>query len=160
MRISILAVGADKAAPETTLCDEYLRRVQRQGRAIGITAVRSESFAESRRNTNTGRKSQEAERLLAAIRTGSRIIVLSERGKQHTSEGFATFIRRSLDDGMAETSFLIGGPDGHDRALEERADMLLSLGQMTWPHRLARVMIAEQIYRAVTILTNHPYHRS
>lgn len=159
MRISILAVGQDKAAPETTLCDEYLRRVQRQGRAIGVTAIRTENFAESRRNKNTGRKSQEAERLMAAVQTGSRIIVLSERGKQQTSEDFAAFLRRSLDDGTSEASFLIGGPDGHDRALEDRADLLLSLGKMTWPHRLARVMLAEQIYRAVTILTNHPYHR-
>lgn len=160
MRISILAVGQEKAAPETTLCDEYLRRIKRQGGAVGVTAVRSEYFAESRRATNTERKSQESERLAGAVKAGSRIVALSERGKQHTSEDFAAFIRRTLDDGVADASFLIGGPDGHDPALEQRADLLLSLGRMTWPHRLARVMLVEQIYRAVTILTNHPYHRA
>lgn len=160
MRISILAVGHDKAAPETTLCDGYLRRVERQGRTIGVTAVRTENLGESKRDTVAGRTAQEAERLMAGVRPGSRIIVLSERGTQHTSAAFAALLRRFLDDGETELSFLIGGPDGHDTTLEARADLLMSLGKMTWPHRLARVMLAEQIYRAVTILTNHPYHRA
>ena len=88
------------------------------------------------------------------------VIALDERGKNMTSEAFAGELGRLLDNGTREVAFLIGGPDGHAAAVQGRAGLVVSLGKMTWPHRLARVMLAEQIYRSVTILVNHPYHRN
>ena len=85
---------------------------------------------------------------------------MSERGTQLTSEAFAERLRGFQEQGDSDVCFLIGGPDGHAESLERDADLLLSLGTMTWPHRLARVMVLEQIYRAVTIIANHPYHRA
>lgn len=159
MRISILAVGQDKAGPETELAGDYAGRIERTGRSVGITAVRSDTFAESRHKTSPERKRQESERLTEALDPRSKVVVLSERGRQFSSAEFASFLGRHLDDGTPELSFLIGGADGHAEELEQRADHRIALGAMTWPHRLVRVMICEQIYRAVTILTNHPYHR-
>ncbi len=160
MRISIHAIGQDKSGPETTLAEDYARRVERLGRNIGIAGVAMNGFAESKRKNPTERKMQEAERLLASLDTRAKSVALSERGRQFTSTGFADWLRGERDNASAEVCFLIGGPDGHDRSLEDRAGMLLSLGDMTWPHRLVRAMLTEQIYRSVTILANHPYHRA
>ena len=87
------------------------------------------------------------------------VIMLDETGKQMTSRGFARQISDWQDKGMAQASFVIGGADGLTDALRARADVTLSLGQMTWPHMLARALLCEQIWRAISILTNHPYHR-
>lgn len=86
-------------------------------------------------------------------------VVLDERGRTLASEAFAELLRRHLDDGTGDMAFLIGGPDGHAPDIRENAGLLLSFGAMTWPHRLVRVMLFEQIYRAVTIIAGHPYHR-
>ena len=160
MRISILAVGHTKAAPEQTLCDDYLRRLQHQGRGIGITDAICKTLPEAKRGSAAQRKTDESDRLIAQVPVKARRIVLSERGKQLSSEAFADHIRRMLEEGAGELCFLIGGPDGHAETLERDADLLLSLGAMTWPHRLVRAMLLEQIYRAVTIIANHPYHRA
>jgi 23S rRNA (pseudouridine1915-N3)-methyltransferase len=85
--------------------------------------------------------------------------VLDERGKALSSAQFADFLKGHAERGTGDLAFLIGGPDGHAQSAREQAQLVLSLGTMTWPHRLVRVMLAEQIYRAVTILVNHPYHR-
>jgi 23S rRNA (pseudouridine1915-N3)-methyltransferase len=88
------------------------------------------------------------------------MISLDERGTELTSTAFAAELRRFIDRGAAELAFLIGGPDGHADEIKKHAALQLSLGKMTWPHRLVRPMLAEQIYRSVTILLNHPYHRA
>ena len=102
---------------------------------------------------------EEAESLASALPPKAFTVVLDERGKPIGSAGFADLLRRHLERGTADLAFLIGGPDGHAPSTREAAGLVLSLGPMTWPHRLVRVMLAEQIYRAVTILVNHPYHR-
>ena len=160
MRLSILAIGQSKPAPEQTLCDDYLRRLQHQGRGIGITDAACKTLPEAKRGTAAQRKSDESDRLAAQVPAKARRIVLSERGKQLASEAFADHISRMMEEGAGDLCFLIGGPDGHAETLERDADLLLSLGAMTWPHRLVRVMLLEQIYRAVTIIANHPYHRA
>jgi 23S rRNA (pseudouridine1915-N3)-methyltransferase len=87
-------------------------------------------------------------------------LVLDERGKSLTSAGFSQLLQRHLDQGTQDLAFLIGGPDGHGAEIRKSAGQLISLSEMTWPHRLVRIMLLEQIYRAVTIMVNHPYHRS
>lgn len=86
-------------------------------------------------------------------------IVLDERGDALSSRGLADRLERWRDQGVPEAHFLIGAADGHDEAIRNSADLLISFGPATWPHLLARVMLAEQLYRATSILANHPYHR-
>ena len=102
---------------------------------------------------------EEARLIATALPPKAYSIVLDERGKPLASAPFAQLLQRHLDSGTPELAFVIGGPDGHAPETRGRAGLLLSLGAMTWPHRLARVMLFEQIYRAVTIMVNHPYHR-
>jgi len=160
MRISILAIGQDRSGPEAELCDGYLDRAARQGRQIGLTGARIRCYGESKLKRASDRKADESGRLLGAAGERARLVALSERGAQLSSRELAQWLARELRDGTGEVAFLIGGPDGHDETLEDEVHMKLSLGVMTWPHRLVRVMLAEQVYRSVTILTKHPYHRA
>jgi 23S rRNA (pseudouridine1915-N3)-methyltransferase len=159
MRISILAVGRLKAGPEKTLAEDYLTRLKGSGPKAGVSRIAISDFAESRAQTADQRQSEEARMLWGAVPPKAFTIILDERGKPIASEAFAGLLRRHIDAGTPELAFLIGGPDGHAPETRERAPMLLCFGPMTWPHRLARVMLCEQIYRAVTIMVNHPYHR-
>lgn len=90
----------------------------------------------------------------------ARDVLLDERASPMTSEAFAQLLGRWRDDGVREVRFLIGAADGHGKAARERADLLLGFGAMTWPHLLVRAMLAEQLWRATSILAGHPYHRS
>lgn len=159
MKLAILAIGRLKAGPELELFDDYAKRARGLGRSCGITEITARDFAESKLPDAPGRMAAEAALLAEAVPPSSFTIVLDERGKPLSSDQFAGIFRRHLDQGTQSLACLIGGPDGHGPELREKAGLLLSLGSMTWPHRLARVMLAEQIYRAVTILVKHPYHR-
>ena len=92
--------------------------------------------------------------------TPSRTVALDERGKQLTSSEFAAILGRWRDDGVRETRFLIGAADGHRQEARDKADVLLGFGARTWPHLMVRAMLAEQLWRATSILAGHPYHRS
>ena len=155
MRLQVLAIGKLKAGPEKTIADEYQLRLEGLGRKAGITKFTVNDYAESQAQTAAQRMDDES-KLLA---TKASTIVLDERGKALSSEDFAKLLQRHLDQGTQDLAFLVGGPDGHTPNTRQNADQLLSFGPMTWPHRLVRVMLFEQIYRAVTILVNHPYHR-
>lgn len=147
----MLAVGKLKAGPEKLLADEYLARAEGLGRKAGISKITVADIGESL-------GAAEESRFFAGAKGFT--IVLDERGKSLTSPAFAEVLRKHLDGATPEVSFLIGGPDGHAATMREKAGLVLSMGAMTWPHRLARVLLFEQIYRAVTILVNHPYHRA
>jgi 23S rRNA (pseudouridine1915-N3)-methyltransferase len=159
LKLHILAIGRFKAGPEKLLVDDYRQRAEGTGRACGITALSVHEFAESRAATAAGRLAEEATSLAAVIPRRAFAIILDERGKTLDSAGFADLLKHHLDRGTHDLAFLIGGPDGHAQSTRDSAGLVLSLGIMTWPHRLVRVMLAEQIYRAVTILVNHAYHR-
>lgn len=159
MHISILAIGRLKRAPEEELTLDYIDRLTKLGRQVGISGVRVREIAESNASTSPQRKQQEAKSIIACLPERASIVVLSEGGDNVTSQKFSKLIKTNLDGGERDLVFLIGGPDGFDEALVNQADSMIAFGKMTWPHRLARVMLAEQIYRAVTILVNHPYHR-
>ena len=153
-------MGKLKAGPDRDLFDRYWTRLQASGRKIGITAAKSTELPESRANSDIERKADEASRLLRAIDGRACVIALDETGKSLTSPAFAQFVRRQCDAGLPELAIVIGGPDGQGPAVLQRADLVLNLGSMTMPHGLARIVIAEQLYRATTILTGHPYHRA
>jgi 23S rRNA (pseudouridine1915-N3)-methyltransferase len=160
VRIHLGAVGRLKTGPEADLVELYCGRARDLGRQVGITSVSITEHAESQAATAHLRRTDESARLVAALPARTASIALDERGKDLTSASFADEIRRHIDAGTADLALLIGGPDGHGDAVLKGAFRMIALGRMTWPHRLARVLVAEQVYRAVTILLNHPYHRA
>lgn len=160
MRIDICAVGRLRAGPEKILLDDYVSRAAATGRGIGISALALREVEEKRRLEGSALKMSEAALIRAAIPRGAVLVALDERGHAEPSEAFATRLARWRDDGVADLAFVIGGADGLAPSLRDEADRLLAFGPMTWPHMLVRVMLAEQIYRAVTILAGHPYHRA
>lgn len=160
MRLHIAAIGRLKSGPERELAAQYLERAGQLGRQCGITSVDIHEHAESSARTVKLRCDEEASRLLAAVPATSLIVALDERGKSLSSTGFAKMLQQDLDAGISDLAFAVGGPDGHGKGLLEGAQRTISFGPATWPHRLVRVMLTEQIYRAVTIMVNHPYHRA
>lgn len=156
MELRICAVGRLRDGPERALIDDYAQRLERAGRALGLGSL---TFTEIDTRKGGGMKA-EAEALGRAIPQGAQVCALDERGKVMTSPDFAAALARARDDGNRSLTFLIGGADGIEPELRQRADWSLSLGKMVWPHMLARVMLTEQLYRAVSILSGAPYHRS
>lgn len=158
MLITLLAVGRLKAGPERELYDRYAERITQAGRSMGLGYALKE-LPESRASGTTARKNQEAEALLSAVPPGSVIVALDETGKTMDSRSFATRLGAWRDASTASLVLAIGGADGHGHALLEKAALRLAFGAMTWPHQLVRIMAAEQLYRSVTIISGHPYHR-
>lgn len=160
MRIVLTSIGRLKAGPERDLCGRYIDRAAQGARSVGLTGVEMREFDESRARRPEDRKTDEARLILQSIPPGARLVLLDERGKSMGSEAFASDVGRARDDGCGIYALVIGGADGLDQALRAQAALVLAFGAMTWPHQLVRIMAAEQIYRAITILAGHPYHRS
>lgn len=152
MDIIIAAVGHQKAGPDLDLLTKYVRQTRWR--------VLVREFEDKKTGTAAERMKREGDLLLSAVPPGAKIVVLDERGKLLSSENFACQLGKWQDDGVPAVVFMIGGADGHSEEIRRRADFLLAFGTMTWPHMLARVMLAEQVYRAKTILDGHPYHRA
>lgn len=138
MLLHIVARGRIGRSPEGELIDRYLKRV---GWPTKITEL-----------PDTGGR-------VPAVDPGTRVVMLDEKGRDLPSMAFATQLGRWRDDGVRETRFLLGAADGFDDAQREQADLLLAFGRATWPHLMARAMLAEQLWRATSILAGHPYHR-
>lgn len=155
MRIAIAAVGRLRPGPEAALISDYLDRFARTGRSLGLPPVNLLEI-EDRRG---GGMAVEAALLSRAIPPGAALVVLDERGRMLDSPELAAQIG-GWRDRARDICFVIGGADGLDPALRARADLAISLGRMVWPHMLVRVMLAEQLYRAATILAGGPYHRT
>ena len=154
MRVRIAAVGRLKSGPEADLTRDYLDRFDKTGRSLGLGPL-SLHEVEARKSGMTA----EAVLLEKVIGAANPVCILDERGKVMTSPDFADLLASWRDQGRAEVAFVIGGADGIDPALRARADTALSFGKMVWPHMLVRVMLAEQLYRAASILAGSPYHR-
>lgn len=148
-------MGRLRAGPERDLVDDYYTRLDRTGRPLGLGPV-SELEVEDKKNLGMA---AEAVLLERAIPTGALIATLDERGRVLSSPEFADQLAKWRDGGRQDVAFVIGGADGIDPSLRAKAEFSLSFGRMVWPHMLVRVMLAEQIYRAATILGGGPYHR-
>ena len=159
MRIVLAAVGRLKDSAERILFERYWERLDATGRGIGLSPIRHVELPESRDGNVAARQDGEAQRLLATAGERAFVVALDERGKSLTSAAFAELLRRHRDDGLRDMAFVIGGPDGHGAPVMQAARMTLALSAMTLPHGLARVVLAEQLYRSATILSGHPYHR-
>ena len=155
MRLHVCAVGRLRAGPERVLTDDYYDRFDRTGRPFGLGPV-AEHEVEDKKGGGMG---AEADLLARAVPSGAVLVTLDERGRLMSSPDFAGLLARWRDGGRQDVAFVIGGPDGIDPGLRARAEVSVSFGAMVWPHMLVRVMLAEQLYRAATILSGGPYHR-
>lgn len=159
MKLIIGAVGRAKPSPERDLTSDYLDRINATGGPVGVSGAALVEVEERKKLPPAELVSREGALLLAAVPPGALVAALDERGKSMTSKDLASFVGRARDDGAPALAFLIGGADGHGEAVRAQANISLAFGPATWPHMLVRAMLAEQLYRAVTILTGHPYHR-
>jgi 23S rRNA (pseudouridine1915-N3)-methyltransferase len=160
MRVIVLAIGRLKAGPETELCERYRKRAAQAGRQLGFRDIELVEIRESRADNADKRQLEEAIALANVIPEGAVVVLLGETGENLGSAGLAERLRLWRDGGRPALVFMIGGPDGLARTLQDKAKMTLAFGAATWPHQLVRIMLLEQIYRAVTILGGHPYHRA
>jgi 23S rRNA (pseudouridine1915-N3)-methyltransferase len=159
MRLIVCAVGRLKDGPERDLLDKYRDRLGPLAKRLGLAPVVWHETGESRAGDAATRREEEGAALLRLAREAEFIFALDERGKSLTSEAFARTLAKARDGGAKATAILIGGPDGLGDAVRAAAHIQLSLGALTLPHGLARIVLAEQLYRAATILSGHPYHR-
>ena len=158
MKITIAAIGRLKAGPEREIADRLFSRAKAAGKKIGLSFAIQE-HAEGRAGSSKSRKDQEAATLFGALPKKTVLVALDERGKAIDSRTFAHQLETWRDSGVSDVAFAIGGADGHGAAIFEQSDMRIAFGAMTWPHQFTRLMLAEQLYRAITILSGHPYHR-
>ena len=156
MKIHLCVVGKLRNGPEKNLIDDYLNRFEKIGRSYGLGPV-SVNEVEDKKN---GGMSNEAILLQRIIPKGAVIIALDERGEVVSSPNFSEKLITYVNNNISDLAIIIGGADGIDTKLRDKADFKVSFGKMVWPHALVRVMIAEQLYRAASILAGKPYHRT
>ena len=159
MRLLIAAVGRLRDGPERELTERYRKRAEQTGRRIGFRDTEVVEIRDSRAQDVGKRMIEESIALANVIPDKAVTILLDERGESLDSAALAARLRRWRDDGRPAAVFVIGGDDGLAASLRDKADLRLAFGAATWPHQLVRAMLLEQIYRAVTILSGHPYHR-
>jgi 23S rRNA (pseudouridine1915-N3)-methyltransferase len=160
MRLLILAVGQGRGTPENNLVEDYVGRARAIGKRLGFTTVAIEEISVSKLREARARIAEEGEKLAIRVPQGAHVVLLDSRGKGMTSESFAEMLAAMRDAGARDMAFIIGGPDGLETGPTVKAGRSLAFGNQTWPHMLVRAMLAEQIYRAMTILAGHPYHRA
>lgn len=159
MRLLILAVGHARGTEEGALSDAYCARAATMGKRLGFPAIAIEEVSVSKARGVQSRMHEEGERLGGKIPEQAHVICLDAKGKGMTSDAFAEMLGAMRDAGARDMAFLIGGPDGLSLPRNVKPGRSLAFGPQTWPHLLVRAMLAEQIYRGVTILAGHPYHR-
>jgi len=159
MRLTIYAVGRLKSGPERDLWARYADRFSKIGTTLGLDLRATVEVPESRAANPTTRRREESAALERQLPQNAVLVVLDERGKTPDSKRFADMLDGWRGCGRQNLALVIGGADGHDPDFVRKADAVVSLGKMTWPHQLVRLLLAEQLYRAATILAGHPYHR-
>ena len=160
MRIAVAAVGRLKQGPETELSERYAKRATQTGRALGLRQIEIIEIRESRAADASKRMLEESIALANVIPEGAVVVLLDAGGENLDSASLAAKLAQWRSNNRSAVVFLIGGADGLAASLREKAELRLSFGAATWPHQLVRTMLLEQIYRAATILTGHPYHRA
>jgi 23S rRNA (pseudouridine1915-N3)-methyltransferase len=160
MRLTVLAIGHARGTSEGALCEAFLDRAMKMGRNMGFAAVAIEELSAGKARDAATRMTDEAARLAARLPPGAHIVLLDAKGKGMTSEDFAKMLGGLRDVGTRDLAFVIGGPDGLAPLPGKKSGRSLAFGPQTWPHLLARALLLEQVYRAMTILAGHPYHRA
>jgi 23S rRNA (pseudouridine1915-N3)-methyltransferase len=160
MRLIVSAIGRLKDGPERALLERYQERLAPLAKRLGLAPVTWHETGESRAADAARRREEEGVALLKPMREADFLIALDVRGKALSSEAIAKLLAERRDTGIKAAGLLIGGPDGLSDGVRGAAHLHLSLGAITLPHGLARIVLAEQLYRAATILSGHPYHRA
>jgi 23S rRNA (pseudouridine1915-N3)-methyltransferase len=160
MRIVVAAVGRLKQGPERELAERYRRRAADSGRSAGLQAVDVVEIRESRAGDSARRMLEESIAIANIVPDRAATVILDERGESMNSASFAGRLQGWRTQDAPAVAFVIGAADGLAPGLREKADLAIAFGAATWPHQLVRIMLLEQLYRAVTILAGHPYHRS
>lgn len=158
MRLIVVAVGRLKAGPARLLAEHYRDRAAKAGRAIGVRGLEIIEVHESRSRDADRRMVEESIAIATLVPDGAPSVVLDQRGESVASTAFAERLR-GWRDGGRDAVFIVGGPDGMAPSLQDKADLILGFGAQTWPHQLVRIMLLEQLYRAMTLMAGHPYHR-
>ena len=159
MRIVIAAVGRLKQGPERELAERYRKRAADAGRSVGLAAFDVIEIRESRADNVARRMLEESIAIANVIPDRAVTVILDERGESVSSASFAGHLQAWRAQDRPAAVFMIGGADGLAPSLRERANLAIAFGTATWPHQLVRIMLLEQLYRAVTMLSGHPYHR-
>lgn len=154
MRLLIIAVGRLKSGPERELVDDYVKRAKPLARQLGYREISEIEVVSG------GSLDAEAGRLIEKIPSGATVFRLDEFGKAHTSVSFSKTLTKLKDQGTPELVFLIGGAAGYGQSVRDAYPQTMALGPQTWPHKMVRVMLAEQLYRALSIEANTPYHKA
>lgn len=160
MRVVVIAVGRLKQGPERELAERYRARFEDIGRKLGFRGVEIVELVEGRSADTPSRMAEEAAAIEAAIPDKSLVVALDERGETFESTIFADKLALWRDDAVPCAAFVIGGADGLSPEFRRKARLRLSFGKATWPHQIVRILLLEQLYRAGTILSGHPYHRA
>jgi 23S rRNA (pseudouridine1915-N3)-methyltransferase len=160
VRLSVIAVGRLKDGPERDLCARYQERAQGLARGLGLSGPEVIELTEGRGRRTEERRREEAKLIVERLPPSGLVIALDERGKSLDSDAFANRFAAARDAGIPAATLLIGGADGLDAQLRERATLVLSFGALTIPHQIVRALVLEQLYRAMTIMAGHPYHRA
>lgn len=160
MRLIIAAVGRLKDGPERALYERYRDRFDPLAKRLGLSPVTWHEIGESRAPDAAKRREEEGAALIKLTRDAEFLVALDERGKHLTSEAFAKTLAKTRDGGAKAAGIVIGGPDGLAQSVRDAAKLQVAFGAMTLPHQLVRIVLAEQLYRAATILSGHPYHRA
>ena len=155
MRMRVIAVGTRMPAWVRSACDDYLTRL---GPELRVSLVEIEAAARTQASAPARAIAAEAQRLLTALRPAEHVVALDEHGSQLSTRELAGWLKSRMQEGQ-DVAFLIGGPDGLAPEVLGRSHFRWSLSRLTLPHAMVRVVLAEQLYRAHSILANHPYHR-
>jgi 23S rRNA (pseudouridine1915-N3)-methyltransferase len=159
MRLLIAAVGRLKQGPERELAERYCKRAEQAGRRLGLREIEIIEIRESRADDAARRMLEESIALATVIPEKAAVLVLDAKGENLDSTAFAAQLKLWREEARSPIVWVIGGADGLAPSLLERADLRVAFGRMTWPHQIVRILLLEQVYRAVTILSGHPYHR-
>jgi 23S rRNA (pseudouridine1915-N3)-methyltransferase len=159
VKLAVISVGRLKDGPERDLVERYRERVEALGRSQGLSPLQLVEIPEGRGRRDDERRVDEGASILD--KAGASVVVaFDERGRSVTSEAFAQRIGAWRDEGRDRIAFVIGGPDGLDQRVRDGADLVIAFGTLTLPHQVVRALVVEQLYRALTILAGHPYHRT
>ena len=160
LRLLVIAIGRLKQGPERDLAERYRERFTDACRKLGLRGLDIHEIPESRARDAATRMAEEGRAIEALIPDKAIVVALDERGKNLDSETFAGHLGRWRDDGAGDAVFIIGGADGLSPELRRKVKLAVAFGAATWPHQMVRVLLLEQLYRAATILSGHPYHRA
>lgn len=160
MRIIVAAIGRLKHGPEAALSERYAKRTKQTGRNLGLREIEIVEIKESRAEDAGKRMLEESIALANIIPQRAAVALLDANGENLDSVSLATKLAQWRADDRPAVVFMIGGADGLAASLRDKAELRLAFGAATWPHQMVRIMLLEQLYRATTILTGHPYHRA